>query len=285
MGRHRIEGGSELACVAIPVFRILLQTPVDHAGEPGWNMRRQPWRGVAQNRRREVRGTAGAKRTLSRRHLVEHDAERPDVRTRIGHPSKRLRRHVRQRAGDDPRRVEAGGGSSRLERLRLAGCETEVENLATAVCRHTNVRALEIAVHDAVPVCVRDGFGHLPAIPQDLIRWQSASANEVGERAAADELHRHIHDRIQLADVVNRANRGVVQRRRQLGFANQTRSGDPVVERFQRQHFQRDVTLELRIACPIHFPHSTGPNQAEDFVGADALPDVKAHPRLSWDEL
>ena len=45
----------------------------------------------------------------------------------------------------------------------------------------------------------------------------------------------------------------------------------------RRQHLDRDVALQLRIARPVDLAHSTGAQRAEDFEAAEAIAHRESH--------
>ena len=133
-------------------------------------------------------------------HLVEHDAERVDVRrgrdrtalnlfgshVRRGPDDLGLRRHVQRRGAlvecAPPRQTEIGHDHARLV-FR-----------ARRLHQH-DVVALEVAVHDSDAVRGRQPGGHLSDDWQDLRRREPSIPLELlGQRLAVQQLHREKHD-------------------------------------------------------------------------------------------
>ena len=142
-----------------PRRRTLLQTAIDDAHERGRNLAlggRQVRRMVLDDGRHRVHRGLAVERALAREHLVEHGAERKDVRAMIGrHAAHLLGRHVADRAEHHARqgvgrcRRQGRCDSDRRLRLRQLG-QTEVQNLHAAVVGDEHVLRFEIAVDDAL---------------------------------------------------------------------------------------------------------------------------------------
>ncbi len=151
-----VEVGLERARICIPGLGILGETASHNRLDLGRHVRAdaaQRRRLVAQDGRDEPKVRVGGERPASRQHLVEHRAEREDVRPRgYGSPFGLLGRHVGRRAHDEAwTRVEAGHGVlglTALDELRQA----EVEDLGAAVAGYQDVGWLDVAMDDAASV-------------------------------------------------------------------------------------------------------------------------------------
>ena len=105
----------------------------------------------------------------ARRHLVQHHAERKQIRTRVQRLAAHLlRRHVRDRphraAGVCQQRIGGRVGFGDLasgERQRRL-CQPEIQNLRPAR-REKNVGGLDVAMDDALAVRGIEGVGQRPA--------------------------------------------------------------------------------------------------------------------------
>ena len=62
----------------------------------------------------------------------------------------------------------------------------------------------------------------------------------------------------------------MVQRREGLGFAGEPGEPFGVARERVRQDFERDVTIQLRVAGPVDLAHATFANLCRDFVDAEA---------------
>ena len=48
-----------------------------------------------------------------------------------------------------------------------------------------------------------------------------------------------------------------------------------IIRNRRRQHLDRNLTLELRVSCPIHLTHPTHTNLSGDFIRAEARAGVQ----------
>src|SRR5260370_40116950 len=86
------------------------------------------------------------------------------------------------------------------------------------------------------------------------------------ERFAFDILHRQKRPPVLLADVVDGANVGVVQRRGCQRFPPKTLQGTRIVYQIVRQEFQRDITLKSQIPRLVYNPHPSAAEFLDDSV-------------------
>ena len=71
------------------------------------------------------------------------------------------------------------------------------------------------------------------------------------------------------ADVVNRADVGVGQRRDRPCLSLETFPGDGSVREVRRQHFQRDVPPEAGVARLVDLAHAASPDGGEDLIRSE----------------
>src|SRR5580765_4412242 len=94
--------------------------------------------------------------------------------------------------------------------------------------------------------------------------------NQFGQRLAVEQFHGDIHQTVGLADIVDDADRWMIERGRQPGLADEPGPGALVLESGARQDFYRDVALESRIARAIHLAHPACAQRTDDLVRAEA---------------
>jgi hypothetical protein len=232
-------------------------------------------------------------------HFHEHHAERPDVGAFVrGGPARLFRRHVggcaenhsvrghRRRARNRRGVGERSGGRRRRPRIQGFG-ETEIEHLDRAVGADLDVRRLQIAMHDALLVRGFERLGNLPRDRQHLGERHRSARDLRGQVVALDEFH---HERSYVVsgfsrtfnsrtflEAVDGGNVGMVQRRQRLRFPREPRETLGVVREQRRQDFDRDVTIQLRVAGAIHLAHPAFTNLRGHFVRAEARAGVEAH--------
>ena len=157
--------------------------------------RRERLRLVVQNRIHHRRFIVARKRPLPRDHLVEHDAERPDVGAAIDlFPRCLLRRHVRRRA---ERRVG-------LRELRVCPepRETEVQDLRLAPRREHDVPRLDVPVNDPLLVRLVQPLADLDRDRERLIDRERPPLDPILETLPLNELHRDERLTLVLVDLV-----------------------------------------------------------------------------------
>ena len=260
-----LEGGHEGARARPPVFGPLGRALEERAQE----RLRHRVRGRERQRLLHVLHEDGDRRVRREghapgEHLVGHDAERVDV-GRGADVRRRglLRGHVVRRPGD-----HAGGGEAArgLEHLR----DPEVGEVDAAVLVEEHVLRLHVAVDDALAVRVVEGVRH-PA--QDLDRPGQGDAprlEQLRERAARHEPHRHPGDALRAVDVVgvDGDDVRVLEPRDGLGLALEALGETGVVQELPRQDLERHVAVEGRLEGPVDRGHAAPAERLDDAVGA-----------------
>ena len=123
-------------------------------------------------------------------------------------------------------------------------------------------------MHDALAVRCFQGIGKGDGDVNDDRNLHRAAPEPLLNGFSFEQLHR---DEWWIrADIVDRADIGMIERRGRPRFPLETFQGlrrrtDPA-----RQNFDGHDSFETRIPCPIHFAHSAGTQRADDFVGAEA---------------
>ena len=243
----------------------------------------------AHHRRVEVRGNAGpaagrrgvrvqhgvehllavlaAEREPSRQHLVEHDAERPDVGPVVDARAARLLgRHV-------GRRPERRPGVGQAHVLDLG--EAEVEHLEPPVRRDHQVRGLHVAVHDAELVGARETLGRLQRELERLADRDRAVAGEPRrDRLALVERHHDVELAVlRLLDRVDRGDRRVVERGGGARLGDEALLGLGARHEVRREELQGDRAPELLVAGAVDDAHAAAAEARLDLVMADGLAD------------
>ena len=83
----------------------------------------------------------------------------------------------------------------------------------------------------------------------------------IGQRRALDQLHDQERTAVALFETVNVRDPRMVERRQHLRFAAEPRQAFGIAGDRGQQHLDRDVAMQFRIACAIHFPHSAGADE------------------------
>src|SRR6185369_6560858 len=92
------------------------------------------------------------------------------------------------------------------------------------------------------------------------------TGDAVGERLAFEQFH----DQVVVADVVERADVGMVQRGDGLGLALEARAQVGAMRELRRKDFDRYAAVEARVTCAIDLAHSARPERRNDLVWTEA---------------
>ena len=163
----------------------------------------------------------------------------------------------------------AGRRRARSNRRERFG-EAEVQHLHGAVFADLDVRGLQIAVDDSLIVRRFERLGDLLRNRERLRERNRALCDPLGKRRAFNQLHDQRMDPVRVFESVDVCDVRMVERRQHLRFALETRESLRVGGEEVRQNLDGDVTVQPRVACPIDFAHSAGPEGGQDFVGAEA---------------
>src|SRR5262249_34736123 len=118
-----------------------------------------------------------------------------------------------------------------------------------------DIRWLEIAMDDPLPVRCLEGLRDLTRNRDSLVDLESAALDPIGKRRAFDELQ---HERVNAARVLEAMNgRDVlmIQRRQHLCFALESREAIGIVREDRWKDLDCDVAIQFRIARAIDLAH------------------------------
>ena len=277
---------------ALPaIVGILGQAPEDDALEQSRRRRaaggERTWL-VFQDRTDETRSAAAAEGLPPGHHLVDHRAEGKDVGAGVRRASLDLfGRHVLDRADDGAfgrhlREWRRGARCLIRQRTgRLLG-ETEVEQLCAGLRDH-HVAGLEIAMDQPVAVGRGQGVGDLDRQSERLIERQRSAAQARGQRLAVhvfedQEVERLVGDcpggltltDAFAADVVQRADVRMAERRHGLGLALEALAKPGLAGVGVRQDLDGDGSIEARVGRAIHLAHAADAKHTLDAIRAQA---------------
>ena len=121
---------------------------------------------------------------------------------------------------------------------------------------------------------------------QHLAGRERAVREQLAQRPSFDELHREVDRRVDRADVVNRDDVGMIQRRRAAGFLLEPGPAHLVSGDLGEQHLDGDLAPEARVPRPVDLAHAAGAERRNDLVGPETGTRSQRHlrERLSRDD-
>ena len=215
-------------------------------------------------------------RELPGEHLVEDDAERPDVGAGVDVLAAELfGRHV----GD------GADGAAGAGQAGLAGDlgQAEVGDAGRPVLGDEDVGRLDVAVDDAARVGGGQAVGDLGGDGQGLGRGQGAALDLGPQALAAAEGHGDEHAPVlALADLVDGADVRVVEDGGGLGLVDEALAGLGVVDELRGQELEGDGAAELEVVGLVDDAHAAAADLAEEaiFAGDDGAGEDAAGERV-----
>ena len=272
-------GGRLAAQVGILLER-LVQDALQRDGQARIELLRRRGRGM-QDPVEDERRCRGGKRSHPRRHLVQHDAEREQIRARVELFAPRLlRRHVQDRAhgaararqvvfleGVGPRRN--GGGAHRFgdaAESQRSLRQTEIQDLRRPAFHEKDVRGLDVAVHDSLRMGRIEAVGDLNADLQELRDFDRFGGDSVLESLALEQFHGDERPTLELSDVVNRADVGIVERRRGARLAAKPLDRLGVLGDVVGKKLERNIPAEPVVSGLVDHAHPTPAQLFQDAV-------------------
>jgi hypothetical protein len=171
---------------------------------------------------------AALERLLARGHLVEHEAEREEVRADVQLLAARLLgRHVGHGAH---RHAVRGGEDAGFDQARRRVCcvaaaspwpRPKSENLGLLAIGDEDVGRLDVAVQDAARVRGVERVGNLHAEPQQHADLERPAVDLARQRAPFEQLHRDEGAPVVLVHLVDGADVRMVERRRGARLAQE----------------------------------------------------------------
>jgi hypothetical protein len=235
-----------------------------------------------QDRRDRVCRRRPRERPPPRQRLVEDCPQREDVRPRVRLQAPRLlRRQITRRPhhGARHRLRPLGPGLGPVPPGELR--EPEVEDLREAVRRQEQVLGLEIAVQDAPGVCGLQPTADLHRRLHRRSQRQRPAPQPLPKALPLQQLEDDVRLPVARPHVEHRQHVRVRQGRDGPRFVLE--SPEPLRARrpVRRDHLDRDVPRQARVAGTVDCSHPPGPDEAEDLVRPEPVTGRQWHGRLA----
>ena len=225
---------------------------------------------VLQDRGHRLGRRCALEGPAAREHLVKHRAQREDVRALVGGQLLHLLgRHVAD-GSEAMARVGAGryGGARAPFRTHQLG-EPEVEDLDPTVAADEEVLRLDVAMDDALLVRGGQTACDLHGVVQRLARRQSGAAQDRAKRRPLQQLRDQVGGPVLGADVVDGEHVGVIQGAGGAGFLREAAQALFVPGERRRQHLERDLAAQSRVARAVDLAHASRAEGVEHLVRAE----------------
>ncbi len=149
--------------------------------------------------------------------------------------------------------------------------QAEIENLGVPARGDEQIRGLDVAVHDALGVRRIQRVCDLNAQIEQQIEVERPAGDAVLQRGAVQKLHGDERAAFVLADFVDGADVGMVQRGGGARFAPETFQRLRVLDHIEGQEFQGDEAAQLGVFRFVDDAHSTAAEFFDDAVMAESL--------------
>ena len=151
--------------------------------------------------------------------------------------------------------------------------QSEIHDDGTAFGGDHDIGRFDVAMDGAVVVGFLEPLGHLDAKVNQSVDVERALPDQRRQLAAFEIGHGDEGLPVDLVDLIDGANVGVIQRRRRAGLAKESGLGVRRAERLGGKEFERNKPLQAQILGFIDNPHPAFPEFFEDFVMGYGLPD------------
>ena len=145
--------------------------------------------------------------------------------------------------------------------------QSKIHQLGARLGQH-DVAGFQIAVDHASAMRLVQSFADLNAELQHLRQRQRAFAQAVGKSFAFEKLHDQIVSSILMANIVQSADVGMIQRRNRPCLALKALPGFGRRE-MRRKNLNRNRAIEAGVARAVNLAHAACTDGGDDFIGAE----------------
>src|SRR5712692_8657380 len=133
--------------------------------------------------------------------------------------------------------------------------KTEIENLGVSPLSDKDVCGLDVAVDDFLGVSGFEGIGDFHGNIQQRLEFHRTAPDEVLERRTVEKLHGDETLAVVLADFVNGANVGMIQRGSSASLTAETLEGLSVAHELIGEELESDEAAELGVLGLVNHTH------------------------------
>lgn len=210
--------------------------------------------------------------TLAAEHFVQDAAEAKDIAAIVrGFAPYLLGRHV----ADGPQdltsvRFRHRDAIYRLsDNLRPAQLrQAEIQNFKSPVARYEDVLWLKVTMNNTLFVSCPQTLRKLDREVDGSARCHARRRNELPQRFALEELRDDVVNPPGAANVVNGNNIGMIQRGDRSRLLLKSAQSIRISRERLGQHLQRNIAQQTSVSRPVHFAHTTGTDERDNFVRA-----------------
>jgi hypothetical protein len=145
--------------------------------------------------------------------------------------------------------------------------DAEIQDLGLPALRDEDVRRLDVAMHDAFGVRGFESIGDLNGEVEDKIQRKRLTSNALFQGRALKQLHHEKMMAVDLSDLMDGADMGMVQRRGCSGFTLKSLQG--FLTRFGRKELEGHMSAKGEVFGFIDRPHAAASQLLQDAVVRD----------------
>ena len=265
----------------IPLLAVLFHCPPDDV----FQFHRQV--GIDRRRRRRLpvhhrvqRGhnICTGERLFPRSHLIQHHAEREDIRSRVQRLIPRLfRGHIhrgsRQHTHSGQRIFLRRTAVRRDVLVAYQLGQAKVEDLRAAVSSKEDIRRLDIAMNNAFGMRRDQRIRHLDRDLEQLLHLHGFAMQPLLQALPLQLLHDDEGVPVVIVDFVNRADVGMVQLRGRPRFPLKAVERLTIPNQVVRNELQSDMPAQAGVFGFIHYSHAAAAQFSQNAIVGDRLTD------------
>ncbi len=151
--------------------------------------------------------------------------------------------------------------------------QAKIQHLGMTTIGDKNIPGLDVAMNDALGVCRVQRVGDFDGERQQRVQFHRTPGDQVLQGHALQIFHGDERLAVFLANVVNGADVGMVQRGRGLRLPLETAERLGVLSDVVREEFKRNKTVQPGVFGFVNHTHPAAAQLRDNLVVRDGLPD------------